>query len=82
MPCGVVNYDQWKCSPFIGYFVDDLRLHRHDWPENPTVRKDGRVREGDRHRERERESSYINKESVGVKERDCFIIICIVCRLE
>lgn len=55
MPCGVVNYDQWKCSPFIGYFVDDLRMHRHDWPENPTVRKDGRVREGDRHRERERE---------------------------
>ena len=41
---GMINYDEWTCPPFVGYFVDDLRMHHHDWPEKPTVRTEGQLR--------------------------------------
>ncbi|XP_019864255.1 PREDICTED: N-acetyl-beta-glucosaminyl-glycoprotein 4-beta-N-acetylgalactosaminyltransferase 1-like [Amphimedon queenslandica] len=43
VPMGMINYDEWTCPPFVGYFVDDLRMHRYDWPEKPTVRMSSRA---------------------------------------
>jgi hypothetical protein len=36
---GSVNYDEWLCGPFVGYLVDDLRIHHHQWPNHPTNRR-------------------------------------------